>query len=103
MAESKKAEKVVSDEQNVADKDVASEVTTTSDVSRGYLPAGAKVNVTRDEPSLDPELEKVREQEAKDLSEVKIDTSRPDPSIDEELVKVRDEEIKAAEQYNKQS
>ena len=59
-----------------------------------YLPAGKAPEVTRDEPSLDPELAKIREREVKALAEVKVDTARKEPTIDPELVKARDAEIK---------
>ena len=59
-----------------------------------YLPAGKAPEVTRDEPSLDPELAKIREREVKALADVKVDTARKEPSIDPELVKARDAEIK---------
>jgi hypothetical protein len=93
----------MADEKKPAAQKAASQsvVTTADDVS-GRVPAGAKVVVKRDEPSLDPELKKARDEERKALDEVKIDTTRPEPSIDDELVKARDAEIKAAEKYNKQ-
>lgn len=59
-----------------------------------YLPAGVKVDpYAGNEPTLDPELAKVRDEEAKALSEIKVEP-RPEPTIDPELVKARDEEIK---------
>lgn len=59
-----------------------------------YLPAGKAPEVAREKPSLDPELAKIRDREAKELAEVSIDTARKEPSIDPELVKARDAEIK---------
>ena len=94
MAEKKAAAKKAADKPE-------SEVTTTSDLATARVPAGAKVVPTRGEPSLDPELAKIRDEERKALDEIKIDTSRPEPSIDDELVKAREAEIKAAADYNK--
>ena len=84
-------------------KAVESEVVKTSDLGTQRVPDGARVVAKRDEPSLDPELAKVRDEERKALDAVKIETSRPDPSIDEELVRAREAEIKAAQKFNKQS
>lgn len=59
-----------------------------------YLPAGVKVDpYAGNEPTLDPDLEKVRDEEIKALAEVKVEP-RPEPTIDPELVKARDEELK---------
>lgn len=84
-----------------AKKDETAGVSTTDSVTSGRVPAGAQINPTRDEPSLDPELAKIRDEEAKALSDIKIETTRPDASIDDELVKARDAEIKAAADFNK--
>lgn len=46
------------------------------------------------EPSLDPDLAKIRDDEAKKLAEVKIDRSTPEPTIDEDLVKAREADAK---------
>lgn len=59
-----------------------------------YLPAGVRVDPYEgNEPLLDPDLEKVRDEEAKALSEVTVE-GRSEPTIDPELVKARDEAIK---------
>lgn len=58
-----------------------------------YLPAGVRVDPYADnEPLLDPDLEKVRDEEAKALSEIKVE-ARPEPTIDPELVKAREAEL----------
>lgn len=58
-----------------------------------YLPAGVRPNpYAGNEPLLDPELEKVRDEEIKALSEVKVEP-RQVPTIDPELVKARDEAL----------
>lgn len=58
-----------------------------------YLPPGVKPDVQRDDPSLDPALEEIREQEIK-ANDVDISGSREEPSIAPELVEARDEQIK---------
>ena len=58
-----------------------------------YVPAGVRIDpYAGNEPLLDPELEKVRDEEIKALSEVTVE-ARPEPTIDPELVKARDAEI----------
>jgi hypothetical protein len=58
-----------------------------------YLPAGVRIDpYAGNEPSLDPDLEKVRDEEVKALSDVKVEP-RAEPTIDPELVKARDEQI----------
>ena len=58
-----------------------------------YVPAGVRINPYEgNEPLLDPDLEKVRDEESKALSEIKV-TPREEPSIDPELVKERDKAI----------
>lgn len=59
-----------------------------------YLAPGVAPDPYQGEPSIDPELEKIREREAKALADVKIDTAPQEPTIDPELVKIRDEQIK---------
>lgn len=62
-----------------------------------YLAPGVRVDpYAGNEPSLDPDLEKVRDEEAKALAEVKVfrASDREDASIDPELVKARDAEAK---------
>ena len=58
-----------------------------------YLAPGEAPNVQRDEPSLDPDLEKIREDEAKRNAEVRVEP-RQEPTIDPELEKARDAQIK---------
>lgn len=59
-----------------------------------YVPAGVRVDpYAGNEPLLDPDLEKVRDEETKALSEVKVEP-REEPTIDPELVKARDEAIR---------
>jgi hypothetical protein len=59
-----------------------------------YVPAGVRVDpYAGNEPLLDPELAKVRDEEIKALSEVKV-TPREEPTIDPDLVKARDEAIR---------
>jgi len=59
-----------------------------------YVPAGVRPDpYAGNVPLLDPDLEKVRDEEAKALSEVKVEP-RPEPTIDPDLVKVRDDELK---------
>ena len=62
-------------------------------MAKDYLPSGVKVDpYAGNEPTLDPELEKIRDEEMKALSEIKVEP-RSEPTIDPELVKARDEEI----------
>ena len=62
-------------------------------MAKDYLPSGVKVDpYAGNEPTLDPELEKIRDEEMKALSEIKVEP-RPEPTIDPELVKARDAEI----------
>ena len=59
-----------------------------------YVPAGVRIDpYAGNEPLLDPDLEKIRDEEAKTLSEVKVEP-REEPTIDPELVKARDEAIR---------
>lgn len=59
-----------------------------------YVPAGVRIDPYEgNEPLLDPDLEQVRDEEAKALAEVKVE-ARPEPTIDPELVKARDAELK---------
>ena len=58
-----------------------------------YLAPGKAPDWQRPDASLDPELEKAREEERKKLDEVKVEP-RPEPTIDDELVKARDAQIK---------
>jgi hypothetical protein len=59
-----------------------------------YVPAGVRIDPYEgNEPLLDPDLEKVRDEEVKALAEVKVEP-RQEPSIDPELVKARDAELK---------
>jgi hypothetical protein len=59
-----------------------------------YVPAGVRVDpYAGNEPLLDPELEKVREQEIQALSEVKVEP-REEPSIDPDLVRARDNTVR---------
>ena len=60
---------------------------------RTYLEPGKAPDLTPGTPSLDPELEKIRDAEAEKLAEVKIE-ARPEPTIDPDLEKARDEQIK---------
>jgi hypothetical protein len=59
-----------------------------------YLAPGVAPDLTPGTPSLDPELEKIREREAEKLAEVKIDRTPMEPTIDPELIKARDAQIK---------
>ena len=63
-----------------------------------YVPAGVSITPTRDEPTIDPELEKIRDAEAK-ANDVEIHPAPAEPTIDPELVKRRDEDIKRAQEY----
>lgn len=58
-----------------------------------YLAPGEAPTVERDEPSLDPRLAEIREEEAKRNDEVKVEP-RQEPTIDPELEKARDEQVK---------
>lgn len=58
-----------------------------------YLPAGVGVDPYQGEPTLDPELAKVRDAEIK-ANDVPINPAPSEPTIDPELVKLRDAEIK---------
>lgn len=58
-----------------------------------YLAPGEAPDVTRDEPSIDAELEEIRDREA-EANKVDISGSREEPSIDPALVEARDAEIK---------
>jgi hypothetical protein len=59
-----------------------------------YLPAGVAVDPYEgNEPTLDPKLAKIREDEIK-ANDVKIDTAPKEPTIDPALVKAREDEIK---------
>ena len=58
-----------------------------------YLPAGVGVDPYQGEPTLDPELAKIREEEIK-RNDVEIVSELPEPTIDEALVKAREEELK---------
>jgi len=59
-----------------------------------YVPAGVRVDPYEgNEPLLDPDLKKVREEEVKTLAEVKVEP-RGEITIDPELVKARDADIK---------
>lgn len=58
-----------------------------------YVPAGVRPDpYAGNEPLLDPDLAKVRDEEVKTLSEVKVE-SREEPTIDPELVKARKAEL----------
>jgi hypothetical protein len=59
-----------------------------------YLAPGVAPDLTPGTPSLDPELEKIRDREAEKLAEVKIDVSPKEATLDPELAKARDAEIK---------
>lgn len=60
-----------------------------------YVPAGVRIDpYAGNEPLLDPDLVKVRDEEVKALAEVKVEP-REEPSIDPELVKARDAELKS--------
>jgi hypothetical protein len=59
-----------------------------------YLAPGVAPDLTPGTPSLDPELEKVRDREAKALADVKVDTAFAEPTLDPALAKARDAEIK---------
>lgn len=59
-----------------------------------YLAPGVAPDLTPGTPSLDPELEKIRDREAEKLAEVVIDVSPKEATLDPELVKARDAEIK---------
>jgi hypothetical protein len=56
-----------------------------------YLAPGVKPDVQREPFTLDPELEEIRERET-EANKVDISGSREEPSIAPELVKLRDEE-----------
>lgn len=58
-----------------------------------YLAPGVAPSGKREDPSLDPALEEIRDREV-ESNKVDISGSREEPSIDPELVKARDEEIK---------
>lgn len=59
-----------------------------------YVPAGVRIDPYEgNEPFLDPDLKKVRDEAVKALAEVKVQP-REEPSIDPELVKARDAELK---------
>ena len=62
-----------------------------------YLAPGVRPDPYEgNEPSLDPDLAKARDEEAKTLAEVKVfdERDREDASIDPELVKAREAEAK---------
>lgn len=62
-----------------------------------YLPPGVRPDPYEgNEPSLDPDLEQAREDEAKKLEDVHVfdERDREDPSIDPELVAIREREQK---------
>lgn len=59
-----------------------------------YLAPGVAPDLTPGTPSLDPELEKIRDREAEKLAEVVIDVSPKEATLDPELAKARDAEIK---------
>ena len=54
-----------------------------------YLPAGVGVSPERGEPSLDPELAKIRDEEIKRNEKVPAAAPLGEPTIDPELVKAR--------------
>lgn len=59
-----------------------------------YVPHGVRVDPYKgNEPLLDPDLAKIRDEEAKTLAEVRVE-ARPEPTIGHELVKVREAELK---------
>lgn len=58
-----------------------------------YLAPGQAPKIARPDARLDPELEKVREQERKVNDAVSVEP-RKEPTIDDALVKARDEQIK---------
>ena len=58
-----------------------------------YLPAGVGVDPYQGEPTLDPELAKIREDEIK-RNDVSIDQTPSEPTIDDALVKAREDELK---------
>lgn len=57
-----------------------------------YLPAGVGVTPERGEPTLDPELARIRDEEIKANDKVKVE-ARPEPTIDPVLVKARKAEL----------
>lgn len=58
-----------------------------------YLPAGQGVTPTRGEPTLDPELAKIRDKEVERNEQVPARAPLGDPTIDEALVKARQAEL----------
>lgn len=68
-----------------------------------YLPPGVAPDLTPGTPSLDPELEKIREAEVEKLSKVEIDVAPKDALLDPELEKARDEQIKRETERANQS
>ena len=67
------------------------EVVETREVT--YLPAGVGVTPERDEPLLDPELAKIRDEEIKRNEKVPAVAPLSEPTIDPELVKARKAEL----------
>ena len=63
------------------------EVVETREVT--YLPAGVGVSPERGEPTLDPELAKIRDEEIKRNEQVPSRAPLGEPTIDPELVKAR--------------
>lgn len=59
-----------------------------------YLPAGVGVSPERGEPTLDPELAKVRDEEIKRNEQVPARATLGEPTIAPELVKAREAELK---------
>ena len=58
-----------------------------------YLPAGVGVDPYQGEPTLDPDLAKIRDEEIKKLEGVPAVAPLGEPTIDEELVKARKAEL----------
>jgi len=58
-----------------------------------YLPAGVGVSPERGEPTLDPELSKIRDKEIERNEQVPARAPLGEPTIDPELVKARKAEL----------
>lgn len=58
-----------------------------------YLPAGVGVDPYQGEPTLDPDLAKIRDEEIKKLADVPSGAPLGEPTIDPALVEAREKEL----------
>jgi hypothetical protein len=63
-----------------------------------YLAPGVAPDLTPGTPTLDPELEKIRDREIEKLAEVVIDVAPKEATLDPALVEARENEIKRERQ-----